>query len=56
MRFQDDFRVVRADGGEKGSEKGLAWVSNVNGITRGWKSHLLQVLYSLSVSFPLRLA
>lgn len=32
---------------EKGSEKGVAWITNVNGVTGGWESHLLQVLHPL---------
>lgn len=42
--------LVRENGDEKGSEEGLAWVSNFNGITGGWESHLFQVLYSLIAS------
>lgn len=47
--------MVRAKG-EEGSKEGLVRVSKINGSPRGWKSHLLQVLHSLSFRFCLVLA
>lgn len=41
--------MVRADD-KKGSEKGLVRVPKIDGSPCGWKSHLLQVLYSLNFS------
>lgn len=33
---------------EEGFERGVARAPNVDGVTGGWKSHLLQVLHSLN--------
>lgn len=41
---------------EEGSKEGLVRVSKINRSPRGWKSHLLQVLHSLSFRFCLVLA
>ncbi|KAI3523414.1 hypothetical protein L1887_01510 [Cichorium endivia] len=46
-KVQNDSDVVRDKNGEENSGKGLVRVSKIDSITRGWKPHLLQVLYSL---------
>lgn len=48
--IEDGCDVVRANG-EEGLERSVARASNVDGITGGWKSHLLQVLHSLISRF-----